>query len=62
VARFLTDFLREYDETQLGLTGAQWMMLLVMAAGVWILGWVRRQNAAIDEDEPDPEPEPQLSA
>ena len=62
VARFLTDFLREYDETQLGLTGAQWMMLLVMAAGVWILGWVRRQNATIDEGDPDPEPEPQLSA
>jgi phosphatidylglycerol:prolipoprotein diacylglycerol transferase len=60
VARFLTDFLREYDETQLGLTGAQWMMLLVIAAGVWILGWVRRRNAALVSSEPDPEP--QLSA
>ena len=60
--RFLTDFLREYDETKAGLTGAQWMMLLVITAGIWILGWVRRANAGIvEEPAPDPEPEPQPS-
>jgi len=62
IGRFLTDFLREYDETELGLTGAQWMMLLVIAAGVWILGWVRPRNAGIQETEPVPDPEPQPSA
>ena len=63
VGRFLTDFLREYDETKLGLTGAQWMMLLVMAAGVWILGWVRRRNAGITEEPAtDPDAEPEFSA
>lgn len=60
VARFSTDFLREYDEIRLGLTGAQWMMFLVVAAGVWIFGWVRRRNAALEASALDAEP--QLSA
>jgi phosphatidylglycerol:prolipoprotein diacylglycerol transferase len=46
VARFGTDFLRAYDETVLGLTGAQWLMLVVAPIGVWILLRVRRQTAA----------------
>jgi phosphatidylglycerol:prolipoprotein diacylglycerol transferase len=49
VARFLSDFLRVNDKTILGLTGAQWLMLLVIAAGVWIMGWVRKSTAT----EPD---------
>jgi phosphatidylglycerol---prolipoprotein diacylglyceryl transferase len=45
--RFLTDFLRSYDDTVLGLTGAQWLMLLVLPAGIWILTRVRSGNAAL---------------
>lgn len=46
VARFLTDFLRGYDEETLGLTGAQWMCLVMVPAGVWLLVKKRRQTAA----------------
>lgn len=34
--RFLTDFLRVNDERLVGLTGAQLLMLVVVAAGLWI--------------------------
>lgn len=34
--RFLTDFLRVNDQRLLGLTGAQLLMLVVVAAGLWI--------------------------
>ena len=34
--RFLTDFLRVNDQRLLGLTGAQFLMLVVVAAGLWI--------------------------
>lgn len=34
--RFLTDFLRVNDQRLLGLTGAQFLMLVVGAAGLWI--------------------------
>ncbi|HEX7131211.1 MAG TPA: prolipoprotein diacylglyceryl transferase family protein [Iamia sp.] len=34
--RFLTDFLRVNDQRVLGLTGAQFLMLVVVAAGLWI--------------------------
>ena len=46
VCRFLTDFLRAYDEETLGLTGAQWMCLVMVPAGIWILVKKRRQVAA----------------
>lgn len=46
VVRFLTDFLRGYDEKVLGLTGAQWMSVLLVPTAVWILGWVRPATAA----------------
>ncbi|HEX8581378.1 MAG TPA: prolipoprotein diacylglyceryl transferase [Acidimicrobiales bacterium] len=46
VARFLTDFLRAYDEETLGLTGAQWMCLAMVPIGVWLLVRKRRQTAA----------------
>lgn len=35
--RFLTDFLRDYDRTVLGLTGAQWACLALLPAGIWVL-------------------------
>jgi hypothetical protein len=52
------------DKTVAGLTGAQWLMILVFAAGVWIIGWVRpatalderRENAAADSGTAIPEP------
>ena len=53
VSRFGTDFLRAYDETVLGLTGAQWMCVVLVPAGLWILFKVRRSLAASGyEDEP----------
>jgi phosphatidylglycerol:prolipoprotein diacylglycerol transferase len=57
-ARFLTDFLRAYDDTVLGLTGAQWMCLALLPIGVWVLAKVRPSLA--DEPEPDPEAEPDV--
>lgn len=53
-SRFLSDFLRVNDKTVAGLTGAQWLMLLVIAAGVWIIGWVRRATA-LDASSEDPD-------
>jgi phosphatidylglycerol:prolipoprotein diacylglycerol transferase len=37
VARFLTDFLRVFDDTAMGLTGAQWLCLALVPAGLWLL-------------------------
>jgi len=37
-ARFSTDFLRAYDRTRLGLTGAQWMCVGI-AVGAAVIGW-----------------------
>lgn len=39
--RFLTDVLRAYDRRFLGLTTAQFVCLLLMAAGVWMLASAR---------------------
>jgi phosphatidylglycerol:prolipoprotein diacylglycerol transferase len=45
-ARFLSDFLRVNDKTVWpGLTGAQYLMVLVFLAGVWISTSVRRATA-----------------
>lgn len=44
-ARFSSDFLRTYDDTVLGLTGAQWLMLVLIGAGLVILTRVRRSLA-----------------
>lgn len=41
VARFGSDLLRVNDETVLGLTGAQFMSLVLLPAGAWILFKVR---------------------
>jgi len=45
VARGLSDFLRVNDETVLGLTGAQWMCVLLIPTGIWVLTRVRKSNA-----------------
>lgn len=55
VQRFSTDFLRGYDETTLGLTGAQWMCVALVPAGLYILLRVRRSLAREPyEDVPAP--------
>jgi phosphatidylglycerol---prolipoprotein diacylglyceryl transferase len=51
VARFLTDTLRVNDERTLHMTGAQWMCLVMVPAGVWILWRVRPKMAALAEAE-----------
>ncbi len=55
VGRFLTDLLRSNDETVLGLTGAQWMSVVLIPVGVWVLTRVRHQAAAAPEDEAEVE-------
>src|SRR3954470_14539628 len=53
IARFGTDLLRGYDETKLGLTGAQWMCVALVPTGLYILVRVRRSLARegyVDDD------------
>jgi phosphatidylglycerol:prolipoprotein diacylglycerol transferase len=52
VLRFATDFLRINDKTVLGLTGAQYMCIALVAFGAWVLLRARRRPAPV-EDEPD---------
>lgn len=40
-SRFATDFLRTYDDTTFGLTGAQFMCLVLFPVGVAVLVWFR---------------------
>lgn len=54
VGRFSTDLLREYDDTVLGLTGAQWMCVGLFPAGLYILFKVRRSLARVSDAEPAP--------
>ncbi|GBC86338.1 Prolipoprotein diacylglyceryl transferase [bacterium HR12] len=42
VQRFATDFLRSYDRTVLGLTGAQYLCLGMVVAGVFLAARLRR--------------------
>jgi phosphatidylglycerol:prolipoprotein diacylglycerol transferase len=42
--RFLTDFLRAYDQTLLGLTGAQYGSILLVGVGIWLLVTGPRQD------------------
>ena len=44
--RFLTDFLRAYDERVGGLTGAQYLCLAMIAAGLVMVWRIRRREAA----------------
>ena len=41
IARFLTDVLRVNDERVAGLTGAQWMSVVMVPVGLWVLLRVR---------------------
>lgn len=52
IGRFSTDFLRGYDDTVLGLTGAQWMCAALVPAGLYILLRVRPRLAALEAAEP----------
>lgn len=54
VGRFLTDFLRTYDDTVLGLTGAQWMCLGLLATAVWVWAFVRPSLARLSQDREPP--------
>jgi phosphatidylglycerol:prolipoprotein diacylglycerol transferase len=63
VMRWLSDSLRVNDERVLGMTGAQWMCLVMIPFGVWVLWKVRpamaRLAAEADaEAEADAGPEP----
>lgn len=44
-ARFLTDTLRAYDDRTAGLTGAQWMCLVLVPVGVVLLWAARRRRS-----------------
>lgn len=50
--RFATDFLRIYDDTVLGLTGAQLMCLVLVPVGLWALLRVRPRLAEEVASEP----------
>ncbi len=50
VGRFATDILRVNDNRVAGMTGAQWMCLALVPAGLWILFRVRHLVAAAPED------------
>lgn len=50
VGRFLTDIVRVNDERVLGMTGAQWMAVVLVPIGLWILLKVRHQAAAEADD------------
>jgi phosphatidylglycerol:prolipoprotein diacylglycerol transferase len=45
VLRFLTDFVRINDETLFGLTGAQYMSLILVPFGIWVLSQAFRAPA-----------------
>jgi len=52
VVRFLSDSLRVNDERIAGLTGAQWMCIVMIPAGLWIL-WQVRPSLAEAQAEAD---------
>ncbi|HEX6165635.1 MAG TPA: prolipoprotein diacylglyceryl transferase family protein [Acidimicrobiales bacterium] len=51
VCRLISDSFRVNDERVAGMTGAQWMCLVMVAAGAWILVTVRPRLAALDAGE-----------
>ena len=48
IGRFSTDFLRAYDDTVLGLTGAQWMCLALLPIAAWVLVSIRPTVARLE--------------
>jgi phosphatidylglycerol:prolipoprotein diacylglycerol transferase len=55
-ARFATDFLRAYDDTVAGLTGAQWMCIGLVATGAGVLLRQRLRASAGGSDDRHGEP------
>ncbi len=53
VGRFLTDTLRVNDDRVGGLTGAQWMSLVLVPVGLWVLFRVRHLAERAPESEDD---------
>jgi phosphatidylglycerol---prolipoprotein diacylglyceryl transferase len=51
VCRLISDSFRVNDERVAGMTGAQWMCLVMIAAGAWIMAKVRPRLAALDAAE-----------
>jgi phosphatidylglycerol:prolipoprotein diacylglycerol transferase len=51
VCRLISDSFRVNDERVAGMTGAQWMCLVMVAAGAWILVKVRPRLAELDAGE-----------
>ena len=58
VCRFATDALRTNDERVLGLTGAQYMTIVLFLFGLWVL-WNARRNPAADVSDSDSDEDPQ---
>jgi phosphatidylglycerol:prolipoprotein diacylglycerol transferase len=52
VQRFSTDFLRAYDRTVLGLTGAQYLCIVLVVAGIWFVVKLLRSRARSGEPSP----------
>jgi prolipoprotein diacylglyceryltransferase len=57
VGRFLTDFVRINDERLWGLTGAQYMTIVLTLFGVWVI-WnsMRRHRNEIEDAAPSDAP------
>ena len=69
IVRFLSDSLRVNDERVAGLTGAQWMCIVAIPAGLWILWHVRPSLAeaqaeaeAAEDTEAEAEPAEEAEA
>jgi prolipoprotein diacylglyceryltransferase len=50
--RFFTDFLRAYDETVAGLTGAQYLSIGMVIGGLILAARLRRDHQGVDGDTP----------
>lgn len=62
ILRLVSDSFRVNDERVAGLTGAQWMCVVMIPAGVWILWKVRPKLAALAASEADAEAEADAGA
>ena len=56
VARFVTDMVRVNDERVLGLTGAQWMAVVLVPVGLWVLLRVRHRVPTEPEEHAEAAP------
>jgi phosphatidylglycerol:prolipoprotein diacylglycerol transferase len=60
--RFVSDSFRVNDERVAGMTGAQWMSIVMVVAGVWILAKVRPRIAKLAAEEEAAAAEPPAEA